>query len=235
MRINPANAGRIASAPAASFNAVCSRVGDAAYEKSRSQKTAPIQARQPRMMNVHHSTTFEVKYSASIAPTPSATASARHGRSRMPERRVHSHIAMPQNAPITATKAGVGTNRNSAIANGVISSAVMTRCFIFAIVPDCEDHKAAILGRTFQFATSPSYLFLPQLRARFTISPLARGEISDRGIEVGRVEVRPEHVGKDQFGVGELPEQEVAHAFLAAGADEQVQRRQLGQREVSGQ
>ena len=44
----------------------------------------------------------------------------------------------------------------------------------------------------------------------------------DRRVERGRVEVRPQQVGEIELGVGELPEQEIADALLAAGADEEI-------------
>ena len=41
------------------------------------------------------------------------------------------------------------------------------------------------------------------------------------------VEIGPEHVGEQQFGIGRLPEQEIGEALLAGGADDQVERRQV--------
>src|SRR6185295_10243771 len=59
-----------------------------------------------------------------------------------------------------------------------------------------------------------------------------RGESS---LERGGIEVRPQRVGEMQFRIGELPEQEVAHAPLAAGADEEVRLRRKAHRQVRGQ
>src|SRR5271156_6488095 len=49
----------------------------------------------------------------------------------------------------------------------------------------------------------------------------------DEGIEqAGAAEIGPERFCHENFGVGNLPEQEIADAHLAAGADEQVRVRQ---------
>ena len=42
------------------------------------------------------------------------------------------------------------------------------------------------------------------------------------------VEIGPERVDEQQFGISRLPEQEVGQALLARGADQQVERRQIG-------
>ena len=53
-------------------------------------------------------------------------------------------------------------------------------------------------------------------------APLAAGVPGERRIERRGVEVGPEDVGEVQLRVGELPQQEIADALLAAGADQQV-------------
>ena len=57
-------------------------------------------------------------------------------------------------------------------------------------------------------------------------------EMLDRGVELALAEVRPQRVAEIQLGVGEIPQQEIADALLAAGADQQVGIRQPGQRQV---
>ncbi|KAG0779054.1 hypothetical protein G6F22_010861 [Rhizopus arrhizus] len=49
------------------------------------------------------------------------------------------------------------------------------------------------------------------------------------------IEVRPQGLGEPQLGVGQLPQQEVADAGIAAGADEQVRGRQVGQGHLAAQ
>jgi hypothetical protein len=46
------------------------------------------------------------------------------------------------------------------------------------------------------------------------------------------VEVRPVFVGEVELGVRELPQQEIADALLAAGADEEIGLRRIGHRQV---
>jgi hypothetical protein len=61
-----------------------------------------------------------------------------------------------------------------------------------------------------------------------------RREYSARAsAKFGFAEVRPEGVGEVELGVGQLPEQEVAQAQLAAGADHQVGIGHVGQVEVA--
>src|SRR5471032_1376058 len=60
------------------------------------------------------------------------------------------------------------------------------------------------------------------LAADAAIAPLAPPEFGDGFLEMGLVEGGPQGVDEHQHGVGALPEQEVADALLAAGADQQV-------------
>src|SRR5215212_9434856 len=57
----------------------------------------------------------------------------------------------------------------------------------------------------------------------------------DRGVELALVEIRPQRVAEVQLGVREVPQQEVADALLAAGADQQIGIRQAGEREVTAE
>src|SRR5712691_10793457 len=49
--------------------------------------------------------------------------------------------------------------------------------------------------------------------------------IRDRGLEVIDIEVRPQRLRDEHLRVGGLPEQEVAHAALACGPDDEVRVR----------
>src|SRR4051812_34797315 len=60
------------------------------------------------------------------------------------------------------------------------------------------------------------------LGADAAIPPLAFAELGDRLLEMFLPEIRPQGVDEHQFGVGALPEQKIADALLAAGADEQI-------------
>ena len=44
----------------------------------------------------------------------------------------------------------------------------------------------------------------------------------ESGVELGFAEIGPEGGGDDEFGVGDLPEEKIADAHFAAGADEQI-------------
>src|SRR6185436_1051451 len=54
------------------------------------------------------------------------------------------------------------------------------------------------------------------------VAPLARLEVDDRLEEMPPAKIGPQHLGHVNLGVGDLPEEEVRDAQLAAGADEQV-------------
>ena len=56
-----------------------------------------------------------------------------------------------------------------------------------------------------------------------------------RASSAARVEVGPQRVGEVELGVGELPQQEIADALLAAGADEEVRLRRVAHREIRRQ
>src|ERR687888_1721186 len=53
-------------------------------------------------------------------------------------------------------------------------------------------------------------------------APIAALVVGDGAIEVGGPEVRPERGRHPQLGVGDLPQQEVRDAHLAAGPDQQI-------------
>ena len=54
------------------------------------------------------------------------------------------------------------------------------------------------------------------------VAALALLVVEDRLEQVPAAEVGPQRVGDPDLGVGDLPEQEVADAHLAAGADQQI-------------
>ena len=51
---------------------------------------------------------------------------------------------------------------------------------------------------------------------------MATLEIEQGGFQCIGIEVRPEHIGDVNLGVGQLPEQEIADPVFAAGADQQI-------------
>src|SRR5438270_47151 len=54
------------------------------------------------------------------------------------------------------------------------------------------------------------------------IATFAAAELGNRLLEMLLAEVGPQGVDEDQLGVGALPQQEIADALLAAGADQQI-------------
>src|SRR4029077_11122019 len=53
--------------------------------------------------------------------------------------------------------------------------------------------------------------------------------------EMGAVEVGPENFGDEDFGVGNLPEEKIADAHFAAGANEKIGIRKIGGVEMAGE
>src|SRR5262245_66008847 len=57
--------------------------------------------------------------------------------------------------------------------------------------------------------------------------PDSRAVFREGNLQLALAEVWPQGLADDHFRVGALPEQEVAHAVLARGPDDQVRVRQL--------
>ena len=55
----------------------------------------------------------------------------------------------------------------------------------------------------------------------------------ERRLELGVVEVGPQRVAEIELGVGQVPQQEIADALLAAGADEEVRIRHVGELQLA--
>src|SRR6478672_9285353 len=60
------------------------------------------------------------------------------------------------------------------------------------------------------------------LAADAAIATIAATELGDGPFEMLLAEVGPQGVDEHQLGIGALPEQEIADALLAAGADQEV-------------
>ena len=83
-------------------------------------------------------------------------------------------------------------------------------------------------AQRFGFATQPSVPALKTSRRDDpTEAPVALLEILHRPGEVRGAEVRPHHGREAQFRVGTFPEQEIAEALFAAGADQQIDVRHV--------
>src|SRR5688572_23504567 len=72
---------------------------------------------------------------------------------------------------------------------------------------------------------------LAHLFARQAEAALASAECGERSLEVRLVEIRPQHIADVDLGIGEIPQQEIADAMIAAGADEQVRIRHVAEAE----
>src|SRR6201997_5329524 len=60
--------------------------------------------------------------------------------------------------------------------------------------------------------------------------------IVDEGFEeAGAIEIGPESFGDEDFGVGNLPEEEIADAHFAGGSDEEIGVGEIGGVEMAGE
>ena len=60
-----------------------------------------------------------------------------------------------------------------------------------------------------------------------SVTALLARKVGQRAIKLGLAEIRPQYIGEIEFGIGQLPEQEVADAHVAACAYEQIRIRQI--------
>ena len=66
------------------------------------------------------------------------------------------------------------------------------------------------------------------------VTAFATLEIEERFEQTGAIEIRPECIGDEDFGVSDLPEEEIADAHFTAGADEEIRIGKIGSVEVAG-
>src|SRR5690606_26888318 len=73
---------------------------------------------------------------------------------------------------------------------------------------------------------------LAELRTRAPESAFSATVPFECGINICSIDVRPIAVGKVQLSIGELPDQKIGNALLAARADEQIRFRSEGHRQI---
>ena len=143
-------------------------------------------------------------------------------------RRAHSQAASAAIAAATRRPAERGS-RNSAARSAAISTiAVTTRSPSIAWpgpATPADGVRQAVRRRV--GACDCDELLAGAAEA--ALAPAVRG---DRGVERRGVEVGPQRLGEVELGVRELPQQEVADALLAAGADEEVGLGRVAHREI---
>src|SRR5262249_21919336 len=87
--------------------------------------------------------------------------------------------------------------------------------------------RLAVLGSRAGSITAPATLVAPApaelvAASRPTEAPRPALELDEGAVEIARTEVRPQRRRDPELRVGDLPQEKVRHAHLAAGADEQV-------------
>src|SRR5262245_5089128 len=151
-----------------------------------------------------------MKTAATAASKPSAAPRPR------PQSCAHSCAAASRISAIRSCSPS-GGSRNSAASSAAISTA--------AVAIRAASCPLGDLGTLRRF----------ELLAGTAEAPLAAAVGSDGEVERRGVEVGPQRVGEIKLGVRKLPQQEVADALLAAGADEEVRLRRIAHGEVGKQ
>src|SRR5690242_18069898 len=124
------------------------------------------------------------------------TVTMRARLSGRPARADHSHAPMSAIASMASANSQAGAKKINASTMGAMTSAVMTRVL--------------------------STLPLSHLLAGLAEAALPYLEPGDGLVELELAEIRPQDVSEIQFRVSEVPQQEVADAFLTTGADEKI-------------
>src|SRR5690606_32418022 len=87
--------------------------------------------------------------------------------------------------------------------------------------------NTAVMTRSLSIATTARHLLAGTAETAF-----ARTVRGNRLFERKLIEIGPQRVGEIQLRIGKLPEQEIADALLAAGADEQIGLRRVVHRQL---
>src|ERR1700761_5544499 len=199
-------AGKITSAPAPSLISWFSRVGAAPKAKWRSHWQVTIHHSTPITITSGHSPLLRSVHRPKKITAEATSKLARKPSLVTPASRVHSQIATRKAIATRGAKISVDGHRTSSNARGKSSRAVSTR-----------------------WSSMGSSSALGDLVAGPAKAAFAAGVVIDRALQTDLIEVRPQGFGEIQLGIGQLPQQEIADAELAAGTDEQIQRRQVRQ------
>src|SRR6266571_7031125 len=121
--------------------------------------------------------------------------------------------------------------RTSRMRSGRATAAVSTLCLM---VNSCQTACRGFHRRrgTLMAPRLPSVYFV-QLIAGTPKTPLPGLIIAQCPMQLAGIEIGPVDLGKIEFGIGQLPEQEIADPHLAAGADEKVRIRHLRGKEIA--
>src|SRR5712692_3021855 len=131
----------------------------------------------------------------------------------------HSQAATPSNTAQNAIQPYLG-NRNNAERNTASrTAAVITRVLSMNARAFPPARQGALRDPPPAVAFALGFF---ELLAGLPEAALALAIPRDRRIELPGVEIRPQRRGEVQLGVSKLPEQEIADALLATGANEQI-------------
>src|SRR4051812_8851893 len=127
----------------------------------------------------------------------------------------------------SAARHGAGSSSSAASSTAISAPAVARRTFSPRGAP-----ATIALRAEKQTSGDLGLLRLLDLLAGAAEAPLAAAIGFERFIERSAVEVRPKRVGEVKLRVGELPQQEIADALLAAGADKEIGLRCVAHGEI---
>ena len=164
----------------------------------------------------------------------SSQASRCSGRDRIEATTRRARSVARQRSPAAASGRGGQAGRRDAAA----PSRSAARADQEGRCPTSDHGVPPSTNKTTTTGTSTAALITQRIGGRLRFAWLAAeaagatGVFGQRGVELGGIEVRPEAIGEVELGVCRLPDQEVADALLAAGANEQVEFRQVGRVEA---
>src|SRR6266850_4605737 len=148
----------------------------------------------------------------------------------------HSSAPSVVGTVISSAQPGLGSRKMQASSNGKTTATVSKRCLsmrrgaaaevcaaagssLFPNGPTRGSGRRRLRAELFAGAAEPAF-------------PAAVGV--NGASQCLSVEIRPQLVGEVELGIGQLPQQEVADALLAAGTDEQIGLGRVAHRQVRG-
>src|ERR1700719_1570234 len=130
----------------------------------------------------------------------------------------NSNRASNATEPPAAATSHVGPHHTNAATAGIKIAAVKMRVIVPELAHEFTLVQCCLLGSSFRLQCRN----FGTLRSQTTIAPFALLIVCQRRIEFRAPKIGPQRLGDVDLRIRDLPQQEIADAQLAAGADEQV-------------
>src|SRR4051812_45109012 len=156
----------------------------------------------------------------------STSASRMSAAARIQPARCSNDVSRYDAKAVAARSSRSDTSADDSGSNVLSVSPVVGLTVAMAMRSFCTAVAAGARGG--EFPTPPHGAAGPRGYFRAAVAGAARGEYLAPPPQVAAVHVGPQHVEEHHLGVRRLPQQEVARALLAGGAQEQVDVRHVG-------